>query len=76
LHPATDRENQKPHPIDKIHCAPKPCMPEFDIKAIHLQEHLMTDRVFLSGPHREYGSSIAILLQVRYVQTLIRESGV
>jgi hypothetical protein len=34
LHPATGRENHMPRLIDSIRCAPKPGMPDFDIKAI------------------------------------------
>ena len=76
LHPATGRENRMLRPIDNIHCVPRPGMPEFDIKAIRLQERLLTDRVFLSERHQEYGSNIARLLPARHMQDLISEIGV
>ena len=74
LHPATGREIHMPHPIDNIRFVPIPDMLKFDIKAIHLQEHLLTDRVFLSARNQEYGSNIARLLPARHMQDLIREN--
>ena len=76
LHPATDREIRMPRPIDNIRCVPISCMPESDIKAIRLQEHLLKDQVFQSAPHQEYGSRIARLLPERNMPEPIRETGV
>ena len=64
------------HPIDNILYVPIPGMPEFDIKAIRLQEYLLMNQMFLPARHQVYGSNIARLLQEQHKPEFNLENGV